>query len=90
MSTSDPLFLSIFDKVQDPRTNNHNKKHLLIGIISIAVCAVIYRCETWYEVAEYGVHKKDWLKGFLDLPNGIPSHDAFRRVFMLLDRKSVT
>lgn len=80
-------FISIFSSLKDPREDNEYKLHLLIDIISIAICAVICRCETWDEVAEFGDMKKEWFKKFLRLPNGIPSHDTFRRVFMLLDPK---
>ena len=74
MSSTEPIFLSIFKKVEDPRQDCENKKHLLIDIITISVCAVICRCETWEEVSEFGNHKKEWFKTFLKLPNGIPSH----------------
>ena len=80
-------FISIFSTLEDPRKDNDHKLHHLIDIVSIAVCAVICRCETWDEVAEFGEMKKDWFKKYLELPNGIPSHDTFRRVFMLLNPK---
>ncbi|WP_231295227.1 ISAs1 family transposase [Acidiphilium cryptum] len=51
----------------------------------IAVCAVISGAESWEDMALYGRSKQDWLGTFLALPNGIPSHDTFRRVFMLID-----
>ena len=53
----------------------------------IAVCAVIACAESWDDIALYGRSKLDWLRTFLELPNGngIPSHDTFRRVFMLID-----
>ena len=59
--------------------------HQLIDILVIAVCAVIAGAESWVDIALYGRSKAEWLKGFLDLPYGIPSHDTFRRVFMLID-----
>lgn len=63
------------------RTRLHN----LMDIVVIAICAVICGSEGWEDIAKYGVAKYDWLKTFLPLPNGIPSHDTFRRVFCLLD-----
>ena len=63
------------------RTRLHN----LLDIVVIAICAVICGAEGWEDIARYGVAKHDWLKTFLLLPNGIPSHDTFRRVFCLLD-----
>jgi len=51
----------------------------------IAVCAVIACAESWDDIALYGRSKLAWLRTFPELPNGIPSHDTFRRVFMLID-----
>ncbi len=87
MEIIDTTFLKFFSQIQDPRVDNANKKHLLIDIIAITVCAVICGCGTWEEIADYGEEKETWLKSFLKLPNGIPSHDTFRRVFMILSPK---
>src|ERR1044072_2464796 len=73
-----------FDGVDDPRVTSQSE-HLLIGILVIAVSAVIACAESWEDIELYGRSKQGWLKTFLDLPNGIPSHDTFRRVFMLID-----
>jgi len=55
-------------------------------IAIIAVCATICRCDkSWEQVEEFGNIKKDWFQKFLELPNGIPSHDTFRRVFLLIN-----
>src|SRR5215211_2472667 len=70
--------------VGDPRCQG-KIEHRLIDILVIAVCAVIACAESWDDVALYGRSKQAWLCTFLDLPNGIPSHDTFRRVFMLID-----
>jgi predicted transposase YbfD/YdcC len=59
--------------------------HNFLDIITIAVMAVICGAEGWLDIAAYGRAKHDWLKTLLPLPNGIPSHDTFRRVFCLLD-----
>ncbi len=59
--------------------------HRLIDILVIAVCAVIACAESWEDIELYGRSKQAWLKTFLTLTNGIPSHDTFRRVFMLID-----
>lgn len=66
---------------------DRTKDHLLIDIISIAICAIISGAEGWVDMENYGKSKLDWLKTFLALPNGIPSHDTFGRVFSLLDPK---
>src|SRR5829696_9053172 len=70
--------------VEDPRCQG-NIDHRLIDILVIAVCAVIACAESWDDIALYGRSKLAWLRTFLELPNGIPSHDTFRRVFMLID-----
>lgn len=77
---------SLFDSLQeisDPRVER-TKRHLLVDILVIAICAVICGAESWEEIAEFGRAKREWFGGFLTLPNGIASHDTFRRVFLLL------
>jgi len=59
--------------------------HKLIEIITIAICAVICGAEGWSDVENFGKRKLLWLKTFLELEHGIPSHDTFGRVFALLD-----
>ena len=73
-----------FGAVADPRCGG-KIEHRLTDILVIAVCAVIACAESWDDIALYGRSKLDWLRTFLELPNGIPSHDTFRRVFMLID-----
>lgn len=75
-----------FVTITDPRIERQ-KAHSLIDIIMIAICAVIAGCEGWVEIADFGEDKEPWLGTFLALPNGIPSHDTFGRVFSLLDPK---
>src|SRR5574341_1662412 len=73
-----------FSKVSDPR-KDRTKDHKLIEIIAIAICAVICGAEGWVDIENFGNSKLAWLKTFLELPNGIPSHDTFGRVFSMLD-----
>ena len=73
-----------FAAVADPRCRG-KVEHRLTDILVIAVCAVIACAESWDDIALYGRSKLAWLDSFLELPNGIPSHDTFRRVFMLID-----
>ncbi len=73
-----------FSKVTDPR-KDRTKDHKLIDIIGIAICAVICGAEGWVDIELYGKSKQLWLSTFLELPNGIPSHDTFGRVFSLID-----
>lgn len=72
-----------FLQMPDPRRSNH--RHKLIDILTIALFAIICGAEDWVAVAEYGKDKIDWLKTFLDLPYGIPSHDTFGDVFACLN-----
>lgn len=74
-----------FSSLPDPRTKEHKKVHKLIDIIFITIAAVICGAEDWYDIEEYGQNKEEWLKAFLELPNGIPSHDTFNRVFSLIE-----
>ena len=83
-SKQDGVFLTCFGQLEDPRMNRQ-KKHLLLDIVAITVCAVIAGADGWTDVAKFGKAKEPWLRGFLKLPNGIPSHDTFGRVFSLLD-----
>lgn len=73
-----------FSKVTDPR-KERTKDHKLIDIIVIAICAVICGAEGWVDIELYGNSKLHWLSTLLELPNGIPSHDTFGRVFSLID-----
>jgi len=73
-----------FGDVTDPRIERQ-KLHQLLDIIVIAICAVICGADTWVDIELFGRSKLKWLKKFLELPNGIPSHDTFGRVFGLLD-----
>ncbi len=77
-------FLNYFKNLSDPRTGNR-KDHLLIDIVAIAILAVISNADNWNAIETYGQAKEDWLSTFLELPNGIPSHDTFNRVFQRLN-----
>lgn len=81
-----PLSLTtVFADVPDPRRDTENKLHLLTDILTIATCAIIAGADGWEQIAEYGTAKKEFFGQFLELPNGIPSHDTFNRVFAKLD-----
>jgi predicted transposase YbfD/YdcC len=69
-----------FSTIKDPRLDR-TKLHQLIDIITITLCAVISGAETWSDIELFGNCKYDWFNSFLELPNGIPSHDTFSRVF---------
>jgi len=73
-----------FATLSDPRAER-GKEHLLVDILTITLCAVICGADDWVAVATFGETKESWLRTFLALPNGIPSHDTFGRVFRVLD-----
>jgi len=73
-----------FATLPDPRSD-HCKRHQLLDIIAIALCGVICGAESWTEIEQFGQAKLPWLRTFLPLPHGIPSHDTFGRVFAALD-----
>lgn len=76
--------LAHFRPLEDPRVER-TREHLLLDIIAIAICAVIAGADDWVAVATFARAKHDWFARFLTLPNGIPSHDTFGRVFARLD-----
>lgn len=75
-----------FGELKDPRIDR-TKRHELLDIVAIAMCAVICGADSWVDIELFGNSKRQWLERFLSLPNGIPSHDTFGRVFRMLDPK---
>ena len=73
-----------FGELADPRAERA-RRHELLDIIIIAVCGVICSADSWVDIAEFGKAKLEWFQSFLSLPNGIPSHDTFGRVFARLE-----
>ncbi|MEG4026657.1 ISAs1 family transposase [Microcoleus sp. S13C4] len=75
-----------FNDLPDPRVDR-TKQHLLKDILVITILATIAGAVGWEDIENYGLSKQQWLEEFLELPNGIPSDDTFRRVFEKLDPK---
>ena len=75
--------LDCFNAIEDPRIER-TRVHSLSDILVLAVLAVIAGAEGWEDIEEFGKHKKSWLKKFLKLQGGIPSHDTISRVFRML------
>lgn len=73
-----------FGAVEDPRIER-SKRHKLIDIMVIAICGEICGADDWVAIEAFGQAKREWLASFLELPNGIPSHDTFNRVFRRLN-----
>lgn len=86
--TNTPPPIDFFSNISDPRVER-TQKHSLDSILFISLCAVICGAERWNEIEDYGNAKIDWLEKFLHLPNGIPSHDTFKRVISMLDPKEL-
>ncbi len=68
-----------FEELSDPRTREVT--YPLINVVMIAVCAVICGADDFVAIAKFGNTKRDWFARFLDLNNGIPSHDRFNAIF---------
>ena len=79
--------LDHFAELPDPRRDNENNRHQLIDIIAISILATICGAEHFTEMEDYGRANQDFLRTFLELPNGIPSHDTLGRVFARLNQR---
>jgi len=79
-----PSIEAHFSGVDDPRIDR-TRDHPLINILVIAICGVISGADGWTDIEDFGKAKQDWFSRFLDLKNGIPSHDTFGRVFSRID-----
>jgi hypothetical protein len=71
-----PDFLSYFSDLEDPRVSDRNKRHSLNDIFAITILATICGVDNWVEIAEFANAREEWLREFLELPHGIPSHDT--------------
>ena len=76
--------LDHFDDLDDPRVER-TRRHQLVDILAIAICAAICGADSWVHVELFGRSKLEWFQTFLELPNGVPSHDTFGDVFARLD-----
>jgi predicted transposase YbfD/YdcC len=85
---NDLSLLHHFQDLPDPRVDR-TRRHDLLDVVAIALCAVIAGAESWPAVEAFGKAKHDWLKQFLRLQGGIPSHDTFGRVFAALDPEAL-
>jgi len=76
--------MSCYEDMPDPRVE-YLCLHKLIDIVMIVICATIAGSDNWQEIAGFGEDREKWLRGFLELPHGIPSHDTFERVFAMMN-----
>jgi predicted transposase YbfD/YdcC len=84
MATTSLEIKKHFRSLQDPR-RRHGRRHLLLDLVVIAVCAVTGGADNWEEIAAFGRRHEAWFRRYLSLPNGLPSHDTLTRVFARLD-----
>ena len=78
-----PVLADSFATWTDPRIKR-TRWHNLVDLVMIAVCGALCECHSWEDLPRDGRAKKQWLKGFLELPQGIPSADTFARVVQRL------
>lgn len=78
-----------FRAIEDPRVER-NKKHKLLDIIVLAICGVVSGAEGWEAIEEFGYEKQQWLRKYLELANGIPSHDCIARVLSRISPSEMT
>lgn len=77
-----------FRRLRDPRVVGRTK-HRLIDLLVMALCGVIANCDDWGDIAQYASQREGWFRRFLQLPDGIPVHDTFERVFAALDPRAL-
>ena len=82
----DNIFIECFSSLEDPRVER-TKKHYLLDIIAISLCGILSGAENWQEIEDFAKSNEAWFKQFLELPNGVASHDTISRVFSMLKPK---
>src|SRR5438445_12725204 len=78
------IFTPHFANLTDPRLQR-TQRHSLLDILIITLCATLANADSWVDIERFGKAKLPFFRRFLDLPNGIPSHDTFGRVFAKLN-----
>ena len=82
-----PKIIELAEKVPDPRSDNF-KKHPLVSMIFVALVGTVCGADDWVAISDTGEHLKDWIKQYVELPFGVPSHDTFGRTFGLIDNQA--
>jgi hypothetical protein len=75
--------------IADPRRQGQNLKHLLHDVLVLGFCGIVAGCDDFVEIAAWARLHQDFFRTFLELPNGIPSHDTFTRVFALVEASAL-
>ena len=88
MKLDNPLW-TCFNDLNDPRQEKHSSRHQLIDILMLTIIAVICGADNWVAIEKFGELKQEWLKTFLELPYGIPSHDTIGNFFSRVNPESL-
>src|SRR4051794_33194135 len=80
-----PCIRTCFETLPDPRRRLGKVRHSLLNVVVIALCGVIAGADSFAEIAAFAEMRRDWLGRFLDLSDGVPSHDTLERVFAALN-----
>ena len=83
------LICIIEEEIEEPRQEGGNLRHKLVDILVIVLVGIICGCEQWIEIEDFTHEKEAWLREFLELPNGIPSDDTYRRVMERIKPKQL-
>ena len=86
-ATSQEGLIGYLSVIKDPRIDR-TKRHSLVSVLFIGICAVLCGAESWEQMEDFGNERKEWLGQYVALPQGIPSHDTFGRVFAQIDSKA--
>lgn len=87
--TINELICIIEEEIEEPRQEGGNLRHKLVDILVIVLVGIICGCEQWIEIEDFAHEKETWLREFLELPNGIPSDDTYRRVMERIKPKQL-
>lgn len=85
MNKEPASIIDFLSEIEDPRKETINKRHEFIDVLVIALCGMLSSADDWVSIAQYGRSKEAWFSEILELPNGIPSHDTFNRIFSQID-----
>ncbi len=87
--TIEELIRIIDEEIDEPRQEGGNMQHKLVDILVIVLVGIVCGCEQWIEIEDFAHNKESWLREFLELPNGIPSDDTYRRVMERIKPKQL-